>query len=245
MLLQISNIYDIIYILERSDNMFEKYLVDYYTKRIGATEICEIEGVPVHFFHLYLSKNNLPSRFIVLNGIDTGDKALDKTLKIKYSSMSNRCRGKATDKYGHYNGLAYMSVFEWRDFCNSNKGILLEMWCNYIDRGKKLKYAISIDRIDERKGYIIDNVQFRINGFNSWKRNLFPVKVTHNNVEMFFMSSEEASRYYGLRRQDIGECLNKAKYHIKGYEVESSDVERVLMETNIKTLEEYYFDKII
>lgn len=225
--------------------MFEKYLEDYYTKRIGATEICEKEGAPIHSFHLYLANNNLPSRFMVLKGINTGTPALDKALKIKYSGISNRCRGKASDKYGHYSGLEYMDVFEWRDFCNSNREDLVKMWGKYLESGKDLRYAISVDRIDDHKGYVMGNVQFRINGFNSWKRNLFPVKVLYQNSEQYFMSSEEASRYYGVRRQTIGECLHKTPYHLKDYDVSETSIEKVLLKTGFETLEDYYFTKII
>jgi hypothetical protein len=178
---------------------------------------------------------------VVLKGINTGIPELDKTLKIKYSSLVNRCRGKATDKYGHYNGLQYMDVFQWKNLCNNNKDMLAKMWRNYISNNKNLKYAISIDRIDEKEGYVVGNVQFRINGFNSWKRNLTPIKVDQNGVVSYFMSSEEASRHYGVRRQAIGEILNKIAYHQSDYAVELSSYAEVLKNNGVNNLEEYYY----
>ena len=224
--------------------MIEKYLNDYYTKKIGVKEICEELKISPTTFRRRLEELGLPNRMNVMNNLNTGDKDLDKSLKIKYSSMTNRCRGMSTDKYGHYNGLDYMDVFEYVELCNSNRGKLLTMWNKYIESGKQLKYSISIDRLDNSLGYTNKNIQFVPHGYNSWKRGVIPISVNHDGITSYFMSSEEGSRFYGLRKQAINECLRKIPYHLRGYKTEYSTIEDVLYFARVDSLREYY-DKFI
>ena len=211
--------------------MFGKYLDDYYKgkKRVG--EICQIVNLHPSTFNRYLKKNGLLTKTQWYARIDTGIKELDKTLKVKYCSIINRCNGKSTDYYGKYKDKEYPTICEWADYCNQNKGLLIEMWNAFIQKGKIKKYAISIDRLDNNLGYVEGNVNFVTHGFNSWKRNLNPISVKHKDENKYFMMCEEASAYYGLRRQTIGECLNKSKYCMKGYYVEYSNIE-VVLKTN-------------
>lgn len=220
--------------------MFEKYLDDYYKSKIGVKKICNEVGVVTSTFNRYLKKNKLRTRTKCFGSINTGVIELNETLKKRYSSIVNRCNGKSTDYYGHYNGKEYMPIYEWADYCNENKELLKQMWESYTEHKRANKYAISIDRIDDKLGYTKENIQFVIQGFNSWKRNIRPIKVTYNDKSNYFLTCEEASYHYGLRRQAIGECLNGAIHHVAGYKVDKSTIKEVLQNRNIDSLEEYY-----
>jgi predicted DNA-binding protein YlxM (UPF0122 family) len=220
--------------------VFKKYLDDYYKSKIGVKEICEEVGVATSTFNRYLKREGLTTRQNHLKNIDTGIEGLSKVLKDRYSSMVNRCNGKTTDYYGHYNGKEYIPVYEWIEFCDEQKDKLIEMWNAYIGHEKSSKYAISIDRFDNGKGYTRDNMQFVTHGFNSWKRTISPIKVTYNDETNYFMAKEEASHFYGVRRQAIGEIVNKTKYHLEGYKAIEVSFKEVLDARNTPALEDYY-----
>ena len=220
--------------------MFEKYLIDYYKSKISVKEICEKEGCVPTTFNRWLKNNGYLPRQNWLKLIDTGNEELNKNLKDRYSSMVNRCKGGYTDHYGHYNGKEYVTVYEWVEYCNANKVRLLRLWDAYITNSRSRKYSVSVDRINDEHGYLVENMQFVTHGFNSWKRNVTPLKVEHNGVANYFMTREEASRYYGLRKQTIGEILSGMPYHMKGYDVSESNSDDVMKAKKVKTLEEYY-----
>lgn len=215
-----------------------KLIEDYYKNR-SVEQICKEAGISRTTFQRLKTKYKLPNRRSFLSKIDTGDKNLDQTMKTKYLSIVNRCNGMSTDKYGHYKGLDYMTLQEWVELCNLNKNILLKLWGEYIRLDKRLKHAVSIDRTDTAKGYTADNIRFVPHGYNSWLRNLFPVKIVHSGETRYFMSSAEASRHYGLNEQRIGEVLKNVKYHVSGYEAVPSTVYDVLCFAKT-SLREYY-----
>lgn len=225
--------------------MISKYYYDYYRGKIRDKEINEIEGLKKGQLSKILKKLGLKTYMTYFKDIDTGDVKLNEMLRDKYASIVNRCNGMGTDKYGHYNGTEYMTIQEYVEFCNNNKDTLIEMWEQYMISGKSRKYAISIDRIDNNKGYVKGNMQFILNGFNSWKRGITPIKVTHDGVTKYFMSSEEGSRHYGLRKQTINECLRKTPFHLKGYETELSTIGEVLSFAKLNSIEEYYYKYIM
>lgn len=218
--------------------MFEEQLEDYY-KNKSVKEICKNLGISQTTFNRKLRENKIPNRRSFLRLIDTGDAELNQTLKTKYLSIVNRCNGKSTDKYGHYNGMDYVKVYEWVEFCNDNKERLLQMWDVYKTSGK-LKYAISVDRIADSKGYLIGNMQFVFHGFNSWKKSLNPISVLHDGKIDYFMGFEEASRHYGLRSQSIGEAYAQTKYRLKGYDVKKVGYKDVLSHRGVSALIDYY-----
>lgn len=218
--------------------MFDKCLDDYY-KNKSVKEICLKLGISQTTFNRKLREQNIPNRRSFLRLIDTGNADLNQTLKTKYMSIVNRCNGKSTDKYGHYNGMDYVKVYEWVEFCNDNKALLLNMWKIYKSSGK-LKNAISVDRIDDSEGYLIGNMQFVFHGFNSWKRSVNPISVLHDGKTDYFMGFEEASRHYGLRSQSIGEAYAKTKYRLRGYDVKKIELQTVLNHRGASALKDYY-----
>ena len=220
--------------------MFNKYLSDYYGFRIDVNEIAEAEHVTTPTFHRWLKRNGHTPRQKWFSKIETGQPELDKVLHTRYIYMLKRCKYKQNDRYDRYKELAYLSVIEYVSFCNDNKNNILAIWEKYVTGGRKPKDALSLDRVDNESGYVLGNIEFVSHGYNSWKRNLFPVKVTHKSESDYFFSREEASRFYGLRKQTIGEIFSRMPHHLKGYDVSAATANEVVEHRGVKTLNEYY-----
>jgi hypothetical protein len=85
-------------------------------------------------------------------------RTLDGTLKSKYCQMSKRIRG--LDNRGKYyvgKDICSREVFYRWAYTQPNTN---RLWNAYVKSGFKLKLALTIDRIDSRKGYTIDNMRF-------------------------------------------------------------------------------------
>lgn len=221
-----------------------KYLDDLYHLKISQKDIMECEKINRSDLIKDMEYTGLLTPHQWRAKINTGVKELDKKLNEIYSGIATRCIGNTNDKYKLkvYDGLDYLSIIEWVEFCNNTKTKILNLWDDYIKNNKETKYMLSIDRIDNNKGYVIDNIQFVSFGFNSWKRNINPLKVCKENGEWkYFMSGEEGSKYYNLRRQSIGDLLRGQYREISNaYKVKKSTVKEVLLQNNISTLEDYY-----
>lgn len=220
--------------------MFDKYLRDYYTFKISVKNMSKKEGCAPSTVNRWMKRNGLTTRQKWFSKINTGIVELDEVLHSRYIYLLKRCKYKRNDRYENYKTMSYMPVYEYVQFCNDNKKIVLRLWEDYIKNDRSPKYAISLDRIDNEKGYLLDNTQFVIHGFNSWKRSVFPIKVTHENKTKYFLSKKDASLFYGLRHQAIGEVYNSSEYQVKGYIAEDSTTDEVLSERGFKTLFEYY-----
>lgn len=221
----------------------DKYIDDLYMLRINFDKISKLENVGRSKVGNDFRKKGLESPWVWYQKIDTGSKSLDKILRQKYNSIVTRCNGNNNNKYHSksYKGLDYMPIYEWVRYCNDNKEILISMWKDYENSGGEYKKSISIDRVDDEKGYTVDNLMFTTHGFNCWKRNVRPIKVIHKDKTNYFMSGEEASEFYGIRRQTIGDILRGQKRILSDeYEVSHSDTNTVLNEKGYKTLIEYY-----
>lgn len=225
-----------------------KYLDDFYHLKISQKDIMERENISRNDLRKDIKNAGILTPQQWRGKINTGIKELDKKLNEIYSGIATRCNGNTNDKYKLkvYDGLDYLSIIEWVEFCNNSKDKLLTIWRNYLDNNKEAKYMISIDRIDNDKGYILDNIQFVSFGFNSWKRNINPLRVCKGSNEWeYFMSGEEASKYYNIRRQSIGDLLRGQHREISNvYKVEESTTKEVLFHNNIQSLEEYYNKQI-
>lgn len=223
--------------MKRVSYMIENHLKDYYSLKISLKEICEKEGINQSTFYRYLKENNLLSRRGYYGLIALDDDELNTKIKDKYAGIVKRCNGRHDS--GNYNGKEYMAVYDWVFFCNENKQLLKEMWDNFLKQNRSNKYRISIDRIDNEKGYTRDNVEFVEQGYNSWKRNIRPVEVESEGKHYYFMSCEEASKSFNLKRHYMGQLLN-CKIIDKNYNVENSSIAKVLEENGFKDVKEYY-----
>ena len=223
--------------------MFEKYKNNYYTGKITASEILEIENISYCKLYAIMKKEGHIAYRKVCDGIKTDDKNLKKMLREKYANISFRCRGGTTDKYGHYYGMEYLSVMEWAEFCNKNIDEATIIWDKYINSGKNLALALSIDRIDNSIGYQPSNMEFVTHGFNSWKRSAIrPIKARPVGIEewSYFMSCQEGARHFGIREHDFGEILAGKKYRSHKYEVWPTKENIVMSKNNVVNLKEYY-----
>lgn len=221
---------------------------DYRHLRITAKDIFEDMGISRSTFNRRMKEAGEPTNFKLQRKLRTGVKELDARLKDKYSSIVARCNNYRSYQYkdGFYEGMEYLPINEWIDFCLENKDKILSMWERYENNNFNMQLAISIDRIDNSKGYFKDNLQFVTHGFNSFKRNMRPVKVTHKEEDKYFMSPKEAGRSYGIREQSLSDMLSGVYREIsKEFDIEESDVETVLKENNLKSLEGYYENKYL
>lgn len=223
--------------------MFEKYAQDYYMGKKTTSDILKEESIDYWGLYEIMKNEGFTPYRSICNNIETNDKSLKKLLRGKYAHITLRCRGGSTDTYGHYLGMDYLSIIEWVDFCNKNMARIEKLWGDYLNSGKSLKFAVSIDRINNEKGYLIDNMEFVTHGYNSWKRSAIrPVmaKLRDECEWGYFMSCQEAGRRLGIRFQDLGEILAGNKYVNKKYQVKLSNEKDVLMMNNVETLEDYY-----
>jgi len=227
--------------------VFEKYANDYYKGNIKQAEICKLEGLYSHKLYRIMRKEGYKPFQRVFDDIDTGVKPLNKVLRDKYTDIIGRCTGSYGDVYGHYEGMDYLSIIGWVDFCNANKKDLNCMWEEYLKEEKSLKYSISIDRVDEKKGYLLNNMEFVTFGFNSWKRSTNrPVRVARlkDNIVKHFISCVEGDRHFNVREGTMGEILLGSNYHNKSFKVEVVSLSEVLNENNCKDIKDYYVKNI-
>lgn len=219
----------------------DKYIGDYYRSRIGIGELSEALGVGTNVVYRLLRERNLEPRGRYYKKIDTGNPELDKSLRIKYNDIIQRSRGRKGITYqNNAKSDDYITIIEWVDIINEHKSKLLPMWERYIEKGRQKKYAISVDRIDNSLPYYRDNIAFETTGFNAWKRNVRPIKVTINNKSRYFFSAEEASSYYGLNRKAIGAILLGKLDYGGEYSAEESTFEDVLNSHELNNFHEYY-----
>ena len=214
-------------------------LIEKYNRcEITRTEIQTMLGVSWKKLNKMMKEQGLKTRQELWNELNF-DGNLRELLIWKYRSFVIRCKGKGSSSK-KYIGKEYMSIEEWVAFCNSQQKRISKLWEQYKQSGKQLKYAISIDRLDNNKGYISSNLQFVTHGFNSWKDTIRPISVKHEEQTDYFLSCEEASRFYGIRSQAIGEVLRGKRYAIKGYVVKLVTKEEVLKNKPANTLVDYY-----
>lgn len=222
-----------------------KHIEDLYHLRITLKEILEKEGISRSKLRKDMKELGLLTPQQWYREIDTGIADLDIHMQKLYSNLVKRCKGQNKDKYSlkHYKGLEYLAVNEWVEFCNQNKDRLIDLREKFTNSGNNLKWQITTDRIDNDKGYTLDNIQFVHLGFNSWKRNINPLRVRKVNKDwLYFMSGEEASKYFGIRRQTMGDLLRGHYREVgKQFEVEKSTIDEVLKATKTNTLEDYYY----
>lgn len=224
--------------------MINNYLEDYYNGSIKTGELAGVLGVRPTEMSNYFKQRGLLTYNKHLERLNFENKKLKTILVSKFNSLRGRCNGIKNGRCNHiYEGMSHLNVIEWVDFCNKNKVLLETMWEEYILSNNNLKYTISIDRVDNNKGYEVQNIQFITQGFNSWKANINrPIKAKHkeSNEWLYFMSCTEGSRHYNIRDRDFGEILRKDGSYNKDYDVELSDIETVLIEAKCIDIVEYY-----
>lgn len=215
-----------------------KFLDKYYKSQETYKTIAKKLDTTAYFIKKEFKKRNLPGRYDIKDWLNF-EEELSERLMGKYSSILTRCT--VGLKRPKYTGLEFINKLEYVQFCNKNKKIIENLWKNYLNQNRELKYALSIDRIDTSKGYIISNMQFAPYGFNSWKDNTTPLKCEFKGVDTFALSLKGMSRKVGIPK------LEKYGFHYRGrgknkipVNIIKVSYEKVLKETNTENLLEYY-----
>lgn len=222
-----------------------KKMIDLYLSyKMGVKEICKNFNISKRTFYKYLKANSFKTRSGYYQSIDTGFDELDYKLKQKYSGIIKRCQQKHY-KGDYYKGLEYLSLDEWVKFCNKNINKLEKLWKEYIRNDKDRRLTVSIDRIDTDKGYVTKNIRFISYGHNCWLRNIRPIKIRYEDKNYYFMSAEEGSRFFDVRRQSIGDLLRGDYRKISSkYKVNKSSIDEVLSHSEVDNLKDYYREYI-
>ena len=91
-------------------------------------------------------------------------------LKHRYYSMCGRCRGTWKTSHPTYVGREVaFTMDEWLEWCRKTYPTFMSLYTRWQESGFKRKFAPSIDRIDNAKGYYLDNIQWMTQSSNSKK----------------------------------------------------------------------------
>jgi len=176
--------------------------------------------------------------------LEISDTDLRICLNNKYSNMKARISGRH-DPYETCRGKLLLSEQDFIELCNEQKQHILNLWQQYLNSGKQLKFAMSIDRINNDLDYTKENLQFVTHGFNSWKDHLNPIAIQkENDIIRYFGSPEEASRFYNCRPDDIREVIRNEKYNRQNITITKISISELLNHRNCPTLHEYYWNYI-
>jgi hypothetical protein len=137
---------------------------------------------------------------------------IDQMIKSRYLKMIERSKIK---------NFEILPFDEFSEFTKNSEEFkrLREAW---IASDFDFKLAPSIDRIDNKKGYLLSNIQWLTRSSNSIKGQIEvpkvgkKVKLVKGDEVLFFESQGQAERYLGVKRGRIREVL-KRNHRIKGW----------------------------
>lgn len=92
----------------------------------------------------------------------------DRYLKHKYYMMKGRCSGKSNHK--SYNGMEILAYDEWMEWTEKTYDVFIKLFRLWQESEYDRRLSPSIDRIDNKKGYIVGNMQWLTNYENTIKR---------------------------------------------------------------------------
>lgn len=91
-------------------------------------------------------------------------------LKHRYYAMCGRCSGRWKSSHATYaNRDVSFTMEEWLEWCDKTYPTFISLYNNWQNNGFKRGLAPSIDRIDNAKGYCLDNIQWMTQSNNSKK----------------------------------------------------------------------------
>ena len=159
-----------------------------------------------------------------------------------YINNKSRINQKRIDRYRTFDGRLNIiySCMQTRykdsnkkninDLCSKQEFILFAENSNYrklynswVESGYVHKLVPSIDRVDNNKGYTIDNIQFLTKSDNIIKGNKEvkrkqkpdasgkPIKLTKNNVIKIFKSAKKACDFLGKNRNAVHIAMKNSR----------------------------------
>ena len=144
---------------------------------------------------------------------------LNFLLRTRYTEIKQRCQNPNNSQAKIYNGKMICTLQEFLDKFLTDTQMLkvFKLWqeSNFIP-----KLAPSIDRIDNKKDYTIDNIQCLPHGLNcekDQKKLLIDVYDRHGNFLSNHKSLNDAVRQYNVQQSNAWKVLNGQRNHTKGY----------------------------
>lgn len=97
----------------------------------------------------------------------------------------------------------------------------LKNYKNWQDNNYRRKFAPSIDRIDNTKGYTLDNMQFLNNNENALKAHVIPTSIKKDEKVLVFKTRTEAAEFLETTTSILCKAL-KLKKLFKGWEISNA-----------------------
>lgn len=99
---------------------------------------------------------------------DRQRKNIKRILSHRYQGIKQRCEGNAVRHY-HVEGMRYLSREEWAKWCEQNMDRFMSIYKVWASMDFPRKLCPSIDRINNKKGYTMDNIRWTTVAENSKK----------------------------------------------------------------------------
>ncbi len=90
---------------------------------------------------------------------------MESFLKTLYAQIKHRCTTRIWAKQHLYQGLEYLTKKEMLSFNTNQK--FIDLYNQWQNAGKVRRLVPTLDRIDSKKGYTLDNIDWKILSDNS------------------------------------------------------------------------------
>lgn len=147
-------------------------------------------------------------------------------LRTRYTELRQRCIKPNTPHSIYYFGLDYCTREEFLNKFKNNKQFL-KLFNNWKKNDYLYKLCPSIDRIDKKEGYVIDNIQFIPHGENSSKDNENKLKVDVYTINGVYLESftclDDAVRKFDVQQSNAWKVLYGERKQTEGYVFKFTD----------------------
>lgn len=143
----------------------------------------------------------------------------------KYSGIVSRCSG----KHGHksYAGREFLSRSDWDNWCSQTMDTFLSLYHTWQKSEFKRSLAPSVDRINNEEGYVIGNLQWVTNEYNSKKyideeaeKKGEIIVYKNNRIVGKYKTQQEVANAIRGRQGNISTVLLGKRKTYKGYSFE-------------------------
>ena len=139
-------------------------------------------------------------------------------LRTRYTEIKQRCSNPNNTRADLYNGVEYCTKEEFLEtFVNNNQ--FLKLFEEWKSSGWKNTLSPSIDRIDPKKGYTLDNIQVITHSHNCTKDQTMQEVLVYRGSDFVarFDSQSEASRELKIPQSNIWKVINGQRKTAGGY----------------------------